>query len=72
MAFFSKIKLKKTGEVRQLKDTQARQQLADLQTKVDGMETITHNGTEYQVADLLAFVAELYGSTVWVDTESNE
>ena len=69
MAFFSKIKLKKTGEIRQLKDTVARNQLASLQTTVDNMQTVTVDGTPYQVADLLAYVARIYGSTIWVDTE---
>ncbi len=69
MAFFSKIKLKKTGEIRQLKDTVARNQLASLQTTVDNMQTVTVDGTTYQVADLLAYVARIYGSTIWVDTE---
>ena len=72
MAFFSKIKLKKTGEVRQMKDLGARTQLASLQTTVDNMQTVTYNGNTYQLSDLLAFVAELYGSTVWIDTESNQ
>ncbi len=69
MAFFSKIKLKKTGEIRQLKDTVARNQLASLQTTVDNMQTVTVDGTTYQVADLLAYVARIYGSTIWIDTE---
>ena len=69
MAFFSKIKLKKTGEIRQLKDTVARNQLASLQTTVDNMQTVPVDGTTYQVADLLAYVARIYGSTIWVDTE---
>lgn len=69
MAFFSKIKLKKTGEIRQLKDTVARNQLATLQSTVDSMQTLTVDGTTYQVADLLAYVARIYGSTIWVDTE---
>lgn len=67
--FLSKIKIKKTGEIRQFKDNVARQQLAALQTKVDGMDTIKVGKTTYQVSDLLEFVADLYGSTVWVEEE---
>lgn len=67
MAFLSKIKLKKTGEVRQIKDTTARQQIANLQTTVDGMQTITVDGTEYQVTDLLTYVAQIYGAVVYTE-----
>ena len=67
MAFLSKIKLKKTGEVRQLKDAGARQQLATLQTTVDGMQTVTVNGTTYQTSDLLVYVAQIYGAVVYTE-----
>jgi len=67
MAFLSKIKLKKTGEVRQLKDAGARQQLATLQTTVDGMQTVTVNGTTYQTSDLLIYVAQIYGAVVYTE-----
>ncbi len=67
MAFLSKIKLKKTGEVRQLKDAGARQQLATLQTTVDGMQTVTVDGTTYQTSDLLAYVAQIYGAVVYTE-----
>ncbi len=67
MAFLSKIKLKKTGEVRQIKDTTARQQIASLQTTVDGMQTITVEGVQYQVTDLLTYVAQIYGAVVYTE-----
>lgn len=67
MAFLSKIKLKRTGEVRQIKDAGARQQLATLQTTVDGMQTITVDGTTYQVTDLLTYVAQIYGAVVYTE-----
>ena len=67
MAFLSKIKLKKTGEVRQLKDAGARQQLATLQTTVDGMQTVTVDGTTYQTSDLLTYVAQIYGAVVYTE-----
>ena len=67
MAFLSKIKLKKTGEVRQIKDTAARQQIASLQTTVDGMQTITVEGVQYQVTDLLTYVAQIYGAVVYTE-----
>ena len=67
MAFLSKIKLKKTGEVRQLKDATARTQIAALQTTVDGMQSITVDGTTYQVSDLLTYVAQIYGAVVYTE-----
>lgn len=67
MAFLSKIKLKRTGEVRQLKDLGARTQLASLQTTVDGMQSITVDGTTYQVSDLLTYVAQIYGAVVYTE-----
>ena len=50
-----------------MKDAGARQQLATLQTTVDGMQTVTVDGTTYQTSDLLAYVAQIYGAVVYTE-----
>lgn len=67
MADIKQVKVKKTGEVRNIKDETARTLIASLRTDVDGLSTITHNGTSYETADLLDFLADLYESTVFTE-----
>lgn len=67
MADIKQVKLKKTGQIVNIKDTTARTQIASLRSDFDGINTITHNGTVYSAADLLDFLADLYESTVFTE-----
>lgn len=72
MAKINKVKVKKTGEIREIEDSTARANLAKLREEFDKVNSVTHNGKTYSAIELLDFLAELYESNVWVDEPVNE
>lgn len=67
MADITKVKIKKTGETVNIKDSTARANLAKLREEFDKINTIEHNEKTYTAAELLDFLADLYESTVFTE-----